>query len=151
MSNNSIEIDMYKAITDAANHIERYPRLFSFSSVIVPERNPGPDTTGCAIGWVAHFANQQHSRKRSFFGTYSIWDDMAGEITSLRLFGVGEADFFRRLRKYERVFSEAPHVCAKALRAYAEEYHGPAPAPQPIPRKGIPDLVRDIFQVPSHV
>ena len=45
-----------EAILKAADHIERNPREFNFSSTSIPSER-GCGTPGCALGWIGYFGS----------------------------------------------------------------------------------------------
>lgn len=132
--------NVYDSILKAADHIERFPDEFWFSSTDRPT-GPGCGTPGCALGWIGTFSAYEHTRLS--FGA------VARDVLQVPCdpMSDGDEEFYRRMEvlcgddSWQRYANE----CARVLRLYATEYHAPV-KPQ---FTGLPDLVRDIFREPT--
>ena len=127
-------MNIRQAILKAADSIEDHPELFNFGSVNNPDKNCG--TPACALGWIRfHLHGQQWTQCLTDTAIemglspkieastvfYSRMDEISGWIVSWR---------------------HSAKKCAKALRKYADIHH-----PITAQHTGIPDSVREIFQV----
>ena len=63
-------MNVREAILAAADHIETYPKKFSFASVEVPSRR-SCGTPGCALGWIGHFAGSIELARANKNTTYA--------------------------------------------------------------------------------
>lgn len=109
-------MDVYNAILKAADQIEKYPDHFHFIENRVPRTCDSP---GCAIGWIAHFANTRANG----------YTDASQEM-----FGMSPEGFYQRMTEVEGrgpywTSGRWPHnavKCASTLRLYAAKFHAPA-------------------------
>jgi hypothetical protein len=138
-------MNIRSAILAAADHIERYPGEFDFSSVVIPGLGCG--TPGCALGWISAFAGYKERR----YGFCEI----AGKELGLAPeplpdmnpeHGSSTYTFYNRMDALDggravSTWRDFPDVCAATLRKYADKYH----ASEKEEKKGIPAEVRAIF------
>ena len=114
---------VYEAIMKAADHIERNPEDFNFMSVAIPSCG----TPGCALGWIGSFGGLSKGS--------CGFSDAATDLLKLEpelLGGSGSCEtsefaFYNRMDALcgNMLWRKAAHVCADALRKYAEKYHAP--------------------------
>lgn len=115
-------MNIYQAILKAANHIERNPGAFNFSSVHIPN---GCGTPGCALGWIGHFAGVTHQVYSSIclVAKNPSKGDYAFPVN--HLFDIDQTEFYSRMdaaiEDWDWRFDA--HKCATALRLYAAKYH----------------------------
>jgi hypothetical protein len=108
--------NLYTAITEAADHIERNPADFFFESGAVPESDASTDSfcSACALAWIGYFLNRQVGSRQ-----YHWWDGVA-----YTAFGLTAYEIYVRLHGFEPDWKNDAAACARALRQYAERYHG---------------------------
>lgn len=113
---------VYDAIMKAADHIEQHPKGFNFMLTGIPTCR----TPGCALGWIGVFCGAPRS---------------ITEVSKnfLKLPPVLEAGYWStNVTFYNRMndlggedWKWNAASCAKALRLYAEKYHGDEKPTQP--------------------
>jgi len=108
----------------AADSIEQNPNLFKWRSTKNANINCG--TPGCALGWIALYAELKEEWARC-----SDLEQFLGIRSSVQFYG--------RMNKIDtsRDWKRSAPVCAKALRIYADIHH---------PISHIPSSVRAIFE-----
>ncbi len=127
-------MNIRQAILKAADSIEDNPKLFLFSCVSIP--SPDCGTPGCAIGWIGYHMGLPTGE----------WMG-AGDRSIYSLLGIDKYDCcFEHLTETvgSRKWMGSAKKCAKALRLYADVHH---PITSTVQHTGIPDSVREIFQV----
>jgi hypothetical protein len=138
-------VNNYEACMAAADQVEREPHRYFFQTRGIPsEKYCG--STGCAIGWLAHF--------KAFVGGNWRMEWVSSEARDI--VGVSESDFYERMdqlgheqghdllgREWRDGTGDAAAQCtAQLLRLYAEKYHAdekPAPIP-PMPELSVEEL-----------
>ena len=135
-------MNIYDAIMAAANHIERNPSQFKFSSVLVPE-GPECGTPGCALGWIGTFAGVKHPYTGSISLVASIeekWDTWGGRPFLPETTGT----FYARMDALAQtvMWRDNATLCAQTMRAYAEKYHRDE---RPAPLRSDSELVSELL------
>ena len=105
-----VTVKIYDAIMKAADHIERHPNDFYYQSNLVPY---SCGTPGCALGWIGHFLGLRGSVHTEVLPAIGLRDLLDFSMS--------------RMDELVPVFSDWRHdppECARALRLYAEKYHG---------------------------
>lgn len=118
--NNGNAMNIYNAIMKAADHIERNPGEFRFSSIGLP-KGIGCGAPGCALGWIGFFAGVAHKT----FDTISL---VATNGVSERpgvspLLSIDQGTFYKRMNELASGWTFDSSECAKGLRLYAAKYH----------------------------
>lgn len=118
----------YEAIIYAAEMIERSPERYDFASIDRPD--PACGTPGCALGWIGVYLDVP-AESEVHYPSYLT--------RVLSLLSVTASEFYERLDAIQIRWREGGSIdngmwsidagsCARALRAYADEYHRePAP------------------------
>lgn len=107
-------MDIYTAVMKAADHIERNPHEFEFTTTRTPG-GPGCGTPGCALGWTACFAGV-----RDYFADGRPVNEV--ETIAVRLGCKGSGEFYDRMRPLTPNWITDAALCAKAMRLYAAKY-----------------------------
>ena len=119
------------AILKAADHIERHPDQFDFTSIDLPQCG----SPACALGWIAFFlggGKAYRQQRRAHIGYCSLGCNVETWL------GIDALRFYRRLFEIQPGWSRDARLCSAALRRYVRRYH-------PVPR-GMPASVRAIFE-----
>jgi hypothetical protein len=132
-------MDFYKAINQAADHIERYPSSYRFTQGIVPgpQHDAGKGPGGCEACMLAHI------------GRFAGMSAYTSHVIVADCMGIAESEFYARIydllppqaKTIGHIYegSNVPYIAA-AMREYAERYHKRSERP------AIPDEVRAIFE-----
>ena len=113
-------MNIRQAILKAADHIERNPSDFQFSSLAVPGQCGTP---GCALGWIGYFGCVKSDSWLFLTVTNSDVARFLGlETTGYFYNRVGDCSKqVNGTRWYE--WHARADLCAAALRLYADRYH----------------------------
>jgi hypothetical protein len=144
---------IYDIIMAAADHIERHPDEFLFTSFYVPPRT-GCGIPGCALGWIGCMAGL-HDDTRPLTGISGVAGNPATSHHHETFLGVGQIEFYDRMSALDghvtclggARWTHDARACARAMRLYAQKYHRADPAFQKLKKS----LVYRTVKVPVPV
>lgn len=123
-------MNLYYAIIAAAEQIERDPGSFKFNVVDIPKDECG--SPGCALGWIAFFADFTVPANHDPDFTFSPVGVFARDfmkVPSERGESLSEMAFYGRMDRLNDQWEtgtswiDSPQQAAQTLRLYAEKYH----------------------------
>jgi hypothetical protein len=118
-------MNIYNAILAAADHIERHPDMFRFSSITIPD---GCGTPGCAIGWIAYFYGMHEHEGFDCIAVFCRGPEEKTHewITNTPPMPISTRTFYIRMDEFGGPWIRDARLRARNMRLYANKYHAPA-------------------------
>lgn len=118
---------IYQAILQAADHIQRHPQEFNYSSTRIPQ-SVGCGAPGCALGWIGTFFGSLDGLKTGDYNGISLIASPFMSERDTKPMQVSQVEFYERMENLcgSSAWEKSGRACAATLRLYAAKYHAPA-------------------------